>query len=208
MPEEEVSETPPTEGGRFDLVIEGDQFVLVVESKIRGRLGPSQLPKYRAELKTGGRFKVHRDKGIPIVIAVLTDWETVSSPQDSEVQRITWEAVQTLLNTCGRGVTVEATICSQFAEMLKEEGVAHSTIRPVKKAQEASFVQSLKFREEVEAILLRFRTDSRISALGHFRNKVYPHPNDNETVGHLLLWGRSVSRCLPASSSKPPLRLP
>src|ERR1035437_3363646 len=111
-------------GGRFDLVIysrERHDFVLVVESKIGARLGPSQLKTYREQLDNGPHFRDVRRSARFLV--ALTD-HADSQPLDQAKGGLKWSKVCKLLekpaqtktahSDAERAAAVKQT-CKQFA---------------------------------------------------------------------------------------------
>jgi hypothetical protein len=192
--EEEESRSPR---GRFDLVIrpaQGNEFALVVESKVWSDLHDSQLKRYRDELDKGPRF--NHVAGDRRFLVALTD-HAEDQPLDQAHGRLRWSEVCKLLEKLSAvpiadpGLQTKANLTSiyqQFAVFLKEKGMSlelttiNSDIKP--------YLAGLRFREQLEAVLRAVRSRNR-NLQEALRNHAVVNHDPSFGELHLGLWSPS-----------------
>ena len=170
--DEDEEEGDRNRGGRFDLVIESTRVVAVIEVKVWSSIRSSQLKQYRRELDSGSRFAKHRDGGAKMVLAALTPRTASLGEPEVTVDVFTrWWQIQLALEGVGcKDPEPNTAVCRQFAEFLREKGMAPMHIRKINSTQPMTPLDVLDFREEIVQILKAYRSDKRMAAL--IRNKI------------------------------------
>lgn len=169
-------ETDETEGStgkrrRFDLVIQSstDQsFVIVIENKVSWRFTNDQLSVYQDELTKGERFKDFSSK----LLIVLSP--SGRKPDCNGTQPLTplrWSDVQRKLVEFSGGVhgrsreqmnlPVIQFVSTQFADFLKEKGLASMKIAPADGDQLNGWIAGFEAQESMARILASVRENRK-----------------------------------------------
>lgn len=153
---------------RFDLVIqssENENFVIAVEDKIKWAFTESQIPAYQNELKTGERFKNFREK---LLVILSPSGRLPDYDQSIPVIAMKWSEIQRKLESSS-GLAIggdpaawalpsDQFVCCQFAEFLKEKGLAPMQLPKTK--QETTFNQGIEFCQKIQKILSQVKVNS------------------------------------------------
>jgi len=143
--------------GRFDLVIQINRLVIVVESKVEDGLGPDQVEKYRWEIDKGKRFRNCETK----LLVTLTKYK-IDLPEkylkriDAQLR---WRDVQKILQDISsihpqdalQSSVPSMVILRQFSAFLKSKGMIFMNIP--KPSADKSFQDGLRFCRAVSESL-------------------------------------------------------
>lgn len=153
----------PEKRRRFDLVIQSPRdpvLVIVVENKISWQFTQDQLPAYKRELEQGQRFKDFKTK---LLIVLSPSGENPGSSEAVPVIGLRWSEVQSRLAEFAgvahgsrheqMDIPVVQFVCAQFAEFLKENGLAPMKIAPSDSAQVTNWISGFEARESMTRIL-------------------------------------------------------
>jgi hypothetical protein len=148
---------------RFDLVIQSPMdrsLVIVVENKISWQFTKGQLPAYKRELEEGNRFKGFETK---LLIVLSPSGENPGSGEAVPAIGLRWSEVQrTMAEFAGvahgfrheqMDIPVIRSVCAQFAEFLKENGLAPMKIAPSDSAQVTNWISGFEAQESMTTIL-------------------------------------------------------
>jgi hypothetical protein len=146
--------------GRFDIIIRSTafRFVLAVETKLWSTPKKEQCDLYLHDLETGEQFKSY-----PRSHRFLVSLTALSEKSPHVDAHLVWGKIQELLakkdgvDRQSRAAVKDAApvqlICRQFADFLKEKGLAPMNISKINQNTIASFVKAMSVREELEVIL-------------------------------------------------------
>jgi hypothetical protein len=166
---EEEDSDEPGKRRRFDLVIQSPtdpSLVIVVENKISWQFTKGQLPAYKRELEEGDRFKHFEMK---LLIVLSPSGENPGSSKALPVIGLRWSEVQRRMaefagvaHGCRHeqmDIPVIQFVCAQFAEFLKEKGLAPMKIAPSDSAQVTSWISGFEAQESMTRILNAVRAN-------------------------------------------------
>lgn len=156
---------------RFDLVMRSStnsSLVIVVEDKISWQFTQDQLPAYKRELEQGDRFKNFETK---LLIVLSPSGENLGSSEALPIIGLRWSEVQRRMAEFA-GVThgfrhgqmdipVIQFVCAQFAEFLKENGLAPMKIAPSDSAQVTSWINGFEAQQCMTTILNAVRASRK-----------------------------------------------
>ncbi len=165
--EPEEAKAAPIKRRRFDLVIQSSadrSLVIVVENKVSWRFTENQLPAYRNELNRGQRFKDFKTK---LLIVLSPSGENPGPGGTVPAITLRWSEVQQKLTEFsgvahGRSqeqmnVPVIRFVCAQFADFLKEKGLAPMKIAPTDHVQLNGWIAGFEAQENMTRILAAIR---------------------------------------------------
>jgi hypothetical protein len=169
---EEEDSDEPGKRRRFDLVIQSPRdpaLVIVVENKISWRFTQDQLPAYKRELEQGDRFKDFKTK---LLIVLSPSGENPGSSEALPVIGLRWSEVQRRMAEFAgvahgfrheqMDIPVIRSVCAQFAEFLKENGLAPMKIAPSDSDQVTNWISGLEAQESMTRILNTVRTSRKL----------------------------------------------
>ncbi len=184
--QDETEDTDVSEkglGGRFDIVIEAADasFFVAVESKVGSSFGKGQVEKYLKRLAT---VKRRRCFGQCELVTLTNIRDT---PFD-KVAHLVWGDVHDAINDAilittasnGQTTSFETAVLKQFAAFLREKGLAHMKICKATPTLLTQFVDGMKLRESMEAILKNLKTAKHLRTLLG-RKKIRYEPDTKET---------------------------
>jgi PD-(D/E)XK nuclease superfamily len=161
--------------GRFDMIIRSTSydFVVVIETKLWTTPGQEQLKLYRRDLANEPKFQCFRQR-LLLSLSALAEKPTLVDAH------LNWSAIQRELTKTAAAqndavaVSTETAFtqkaCQQFAEFLKEKGIAMSIDKTNPEAL-ASFIKCQLLREQLESVLRSVASSSSLSALRGKRPK-------------------------------------
>ena len=164
-PEDATAATPRRR--RFDLVIQSSadrSLVIVVENKVSWRFTEIQLPAYRNELDRGQQFKDFKTK---LLIVISPSGENPGPGGTVPAITLRWSEVQRKLTEFsgvahGRfheqmNLPVIRFVCAQFADFLKEKGLAPMKIAKADGVQLNGWIAGFEAQENMTRILAAIR---------------------------------------------------
>jgi hypothetical protein len=185
--ERKAQHGPEQSVGRFDMIIHSanSDFVVVFETKLWSTPGKDQLEKYRRDLANGAQLKCYPSSNRFLVsLTALTEKPALVDAH------LVWGDIQAELvkmGTSSKEDTHETTftqnVCRQFAEFLKDKGLARMNIGKIDQETISSLVKCMKVRDELEVVLKSLATS--VPVLRGKRPR-YDY-NTDQKVGYLCL---------------------
>jgi hypothetical protein len=179
---------PEQSVGRFDMIIRSanSDFVVVFETKLWNPPGKDQLEKYRRDLANGAQFKCYPPSNRFLVsLTALTEKPALVDAH------LVWGDIQAELARMGTNskedtheTTFTQKVCLQFAEFLKEKGLARMNIGKIDQETISSFVKCMKVRDELEVVLKSLATSVPVLRGKRLRYFYYT----DQKVGYLCLY--------------------
>jgi len=142
--------------------------VIVVEDKISWRFTQDQLPAYKRELEQGDRFKNFETK---LLIVLSPSGENPGSSEALPIIGLRWSEVQRRMAKFAgvahgshheqMDISAIRFVCAQFAEFLKENGLAPMKIAPSDSAQVTSWINGFEAQQCMTTILNAVRASRK-----------------------------------------------
>lgn len=147
---------------RFDLVIRSESnndFVIVLEDKVRWTFTKGQIPDYLMELKKG----MFKDYCTKILVVLSPFGKKPEVPENTiPLMPLKWREVQETLSEISKlkGQRVDRAICGQFAEFLEQKGLALMKIDKLN-PRDLNWASFFSFHAASVKILEQFREEQK-----------------------------------------------
>lgn len=178
----ESDTTDKNQRGRFDLILEAHDksFFIAFESKIGSKFQDGQLRKYREQLE-----RLKRDEGFKQALLVtITDRTDKPSEADFHIE---WWQIQRILVTDTESTDPSAAhakaLCQQFGYFLKHKGLEEMNLPNMSSAPLSEWLNGMKCRENLEAILNNLKNDIRLRPLLVRKNARFEPKEDSAWFG-------------------------